>query len=772
MAFDLKAAGNYGSGALGDVTDPQNLINSYYLINSFSGKTFSVANPSTAKNGVFKNLYNATDLVGEEFLIHAFACTNGAASPPQLGLWRVVKIVSVDYETAPAVFTTNKDLSDLNFSAYYWQAVWIPHFKNLTLASKNLKCLQPFASDTRVSFGGVLAFKCSDTLTLSGGHIDLTNCGFQFSTTTTYRPKTTQEINGTLDTDLYAGCENSITKDRLLVNVGDGACWILAKNVVTKSTSRIGNPSVKGVQYCRGAADSTSTHSGSNIGGSTILVACDTWSSFIPDNIAKYCSTTKGRGLARAYIALNNLNSSARPDEGLYALDNISVKGRLSANCNIKSFGDGSDSISIFSSDTVPMNSYAKVTAISADYKTFTVSTVITGKFPFAVGKLVMIHRLTDWTDINSGRFILTKITAIDGNKYTVEKAFNVDVDGCFCQIISIPQLNNATISGEYKATQAWRDGVGGIFAIACKGTLNLSSAKINLEGKGTLQSPDSNNALVGNAYMKHRLFIGHGNGSAFILANTIIMSEETRIGGMHSGASFGGKAVSYRNVKYLVAEPDIIEYSSEGGYAGADGVSAMYPEVVGTGGWGGGGGQNPYSESNLNGCDGGWFGNATYSRVFETYDGGETGNYVPANRYNSGLQGAHILIIADTINNFNLAAISTGGMAGGFQNSFEDDYKGEPGGCGYGGAGSYCRFFGRAGSDEYSYGGAGGYRGGGAAAKQVSPDSEENIGITATWDAIGVDYQTQAIGGGGAGAAFVYCNNFTNQSTTGIITG
>lgn len=739
MAFDLKAAGNYGSGALGDVTDPQDLINSYYLINSFSGKTFSVANPSTAKNGVFKNLYNATDLVGEEFLIHAFACTNGAASPPQLGLWRVVKIVSVDYETAPAVFTTNKDLSDLNFSAYYWQAVWIPHFKNLTLASKNLKCLQPFASDTRVSFGGVLAFKCSDTLTLSGGHIDLTNCGLTDASTTTYRPNTTQENNGTLDTALYSGCENSITKDRLLLNVGDGAAFIIAKNISTQSTSRIGNPSIPGVQYCRGSSDSKASHSGSNIGGSTILIAADTWTGFSPANIAKYRSGS-GRGLARAYIALNNLNSAVLPDEGLYALDNISVKGRLSAQCNIKDFGNGSDSVSLSNNDSIPMNSYAKVTAVSADYKTFALSSFVDGKITFAVGRLVMIHQLqkSSGQDVNSGRFFLAKITEINGSQYTVDAPFECNPSSYYVQMLTVPQVNSATISGEYNATAAWNNGVGGIFALACKGTLNLSSAKINLEGKGTFKSIV--NKLVGNAYMKHRLFIGQGNGSAFILADTINMSSSTRIGGRYDGATFGGKAV-YRKTS-ISATP---QFGSEGGYAGTDGTSLndKYPERLGTAGWGGGAGTNA-SESN----NGGWFSNAKYTDADANADGDAGKRVLPG----GGWQGAHVLIIADTINNFTLSAISTGGTGGKCYSSYNhvDEVRGKDGGAGYGGGG-FPRNTGCT-QPNYAFGGSGGYRGGGGSSH--APTS----GVTYT-------------GGGGAGAAFVYCNNFSSQSTTGIIT-
>ena len=299
MSFVLKDAGGYGSGILGDVVDPVGIINSIYKITAFSGYTFSTK-PENAYNGIYKNIANATDLVGEEFLIHAPACINGASSPPQLGLWRTVKIISVNYDTTPAIFTVDKDLSDLSIDRYYWQAIWIPHFKSLTLTSKSLYTLHAVANDAQKGYGGVLAFKCSDTFTLNGGHIDLTDCGLPTDTSTTFRPNTTQENSGTLDTDLYSGCENSITKDKLLLNCGDGACWILAKNIVTQTASRIGNPNSQGVQYCRGATDSKPSHTGSNVGGSSILIACDSWSGFNPANISKYRTNSGGRGLARA----------------------------------------------------------------------------------------------------------------------------------------------------------------------------------------------------------------------------------------------------------------------------------------------------------------------------------------------------------------------------------------------------------------------------------------------------------------------------------------
>lgn len=737
MSFDINAAGGYGSGSLGDVTNPDGVINSYYLVEAFSGNTFAVK-PPFARNGILKNLYNATDLVGEEFLLHAFATTNGAASPPQLGLWRVVKITSVNYDTEPAIFTTDKSLADLNIERYFWQAIWIPHFKSLTITSGDLCPFIPTVNDTVHSAGGVIAFKCSDTFTLNGGHINLSGFGHPLDTTTTFRPVTTQESSSTLDTALYAGCENSITKDKLLLNVGDGACWILAKNISTQSTSRIGNPSSSGVQYCRGSSDSKASHSGSNVGGSSILIATNTWTGFSPATISKYRSGATGRGLARAYIATYNLLGTILPDEGLYALDTVRNDKRLTNYCNIRNFGNGSDSVSMRATDTVPINSYAKVTAVSADYKTFTLSSFVTGQVAFATGKLVMIHQLqkSSGQDINSGKFILAKIVSISGSNYTVDTAFECDPSSYYVQMLTVPQVGTMSATGNFAATQAWSNGVGGIFAIACNGTLTLNG-QINLEGKGTFNGVV--NKLVGNHFMKHRLYIGQGNGTAFILANELNLSSSTRIGGRYDGATFGGKSV-YRKTS-ISATP---QFGSEGGYAGTDGTSLndKYPERLGTAGWGGGAGTNQ-SEGN----NGGWFSNAKYTDRNANPDGNAGKGVLPG----GGWQGAHILIVADTINGFNLSAISTGGAGGKCYSSYNgvDEVRGKDGGAGYGGGG-FPRNTGCT-QPNYAFGGAGGYRGGGGSSH--SPTS----GVTYT-------------GGGGAGAAFVYANTVNNQSTNGII--
>ena len=733
MSFNVKAAGGYGSGKLGDETFIGGKFNSYYLISAFSGKTF-IAKPENAINGDVLNIHNPEDVVGEQFLIHAFAASNGATA--QLGFWRVVTIISVEYESSPAIFTTDKDLSDLNASDYFWQAVFIPQYKNLTLkATPSVQI--PEVNSLMVLPGGVFAIKCSGALTLDGANIDLTDSGLPTDTETKYRPLTSQESH-ILDTQLYAGAENSITKDRLLLNCGDGAAFIIARNVVTQSTSRIGNPNSQGVQYCRGSSDSKAAHSGTNVGGSSILIACQGWNTFSPAVISKYrdSSASAGRGLCRAYIAVYLIPTTMLPDEGLYSLDNVKSERLLDVYCNINGYGNGQNGATSSPSN---FESYI-VYSVSDDGYTITTYGATTN-----TNKLFMIHQTQknagEYPD--SGKFMLTRISSFtkvsDGVwSATLEKPFITDTSKYNVYLKQLPEYTDVTISKEVTGL-SWSNGSGkicrgNIFALVCNGTLDLRGGKINTDGKGTRSA--ISNKLVGNTFMRRHLFIGAGYGTVFILAKKIIMDSSTRIGATYDGARFGGQAVSSSGK------------TAQGGYRGEDGTCIAETSNVlnspGGGGWGGGPGRNSY------GYDGGFFGNAV------GYDQYLTDSSSVLYR---SYQGAHILIIADTIEGFNLSAISTGGKYGGQHNKATDDglIAGTDGngGCGYGGGGAG-NVASLSGNNSKNFGGAGVYRGGGAGTPDVIASHESNSG------------NHHFYGGGSAGAAFIWCNHRHYHFLTG----
>lgn len=698
MAFDLVQFGGYGSGTLGDVTDPTAQINSVATVNEWTGGTATIYVKSIGIDGGFKD--------DSEVLFYIGGISDVADGNTCYGRWCIASIsmASGGTTTGLATLSLNGDLEDdHNFplmeevfhpgSNLECFAVSVPHFKNLTL---NSGCyIAPVA-------GYPLAFKCSGTLTLNGGHIDLRNKGSK------YRPWLNQEINGKLDTDLYSGWENSQTKDRLTLNAYDGAVAIIAnKLVIADNSSRIGNPDFSGVAFCRGASDSRNLPTNaSNIGGSTIFIAAGTITNFTPAVIAKYRNKTgttdaayPAKGLARCYIASNTL---LRNDEGLYAYDCISNPSRLEESMNIKSFGNGSDGSS---SLTTQLNNYAKVTAIDATRKVLTVTgKTSAGAAPFKTGALVMFHMnfKTNNKPAYAGKFFLAKILGINGDDITIDTAlpatFANNLDYYACQLVTIPQFSDYSLYNKTQnGTPAFDGDKGGIFAVAVKGTCNISGGKINVEGKGGGRAYRSLGlSVIGNAQNSDKLPVGEGHGSVFILAKNLELNSASRIGATYSGA------VAYDN---RLGGSRSQGGDSGGGYSGSGTLTAS--NTTPCGGYGGAGGTTSGTDFSAGGYG----------------SNGEGSN-------NPSLQGAHIMIIADTISGFNQAAISTGGDAY-LRGNPTTTYvaPGTPGSAGYGGGGG-----------EYNSS-AGGYSGGGGASNGNSA-------------------------GGASGWAFVYCNNVIGQDT------
>lgn len=751
MAFDLVAAGGYGSGEHGDKTGA-NFEESYGIINWVADV---VSITSTQNDSSILELTNigsvsrsdADDVgffTGTEVLIFSIATGTTAAAKSFVGKWAVATIT--DDGNASATITVNKNLSQFSNAAAcdcLLRIVTVPHFKNLTLN----------AGESITPNGGYcpIAFKCSDTLTFNGGHIDLSGKGLSKYDHTQTRPLLNQETNGTLDTDKYSGWENSATKDRLLLNMGDGAAFIIAKKiVVANDESRIGNPDTTGIQYCRGATDSYNVPSGvTNIGGSTILICAGTFTDFTPKLIAKYRTGTatdgNGAGLARCYIASG---TTLRNDEGLYAYDNISQPSVVTDTLKIKNFGDGSSGS--YNRSLAILNNYAAVRAFSTNRKTLTVTNMTTsGAVAFEPGVLVMVHaKNKDSTNTRfAGRFYLAKILGINGNDITLDTSaayntFSNWLGTYYVQIITIPQFTNFTHTSSTSISPkipAWSDsnGYGGILAIACNGTCNLAGKYLNVMARGGGAAYGENGLnYIGNAQDYGRLPVGQGHGSVFILAKNLVMDEDTRIGAIYSGAvssdgsNYGGRG----------GDPNSngTRGGSGGGYQGATSALPVYAGIHtgghGTGGCGGGGGVNSgYSNRNNGGYgSSGYMGTKTATTFSQ--------------------QGAHIMIIADTITGFNQAAISTGGqgahdVAARNSSTIYDAY-GYSGSAGYGGGGAATH----GSADGRTCGGGGGYSGGGGGGQCTTCD------------------ESYGAGGGGSGWAFIYCNNVVNQDTTDTV--
>lgn len=710
MAFNLSEIGGYGAGDSTYSSKNATKFNLYAQITSIEENAITISTEKTISGS-----YGAFD-ENIEIMVHVCAVKSGTDTT-MLGRYFVATVTNsaTNAKDKTQTLTLSKSPTEILgadiLSSYYLQAITIPSFSSIDMNSEDV--IQPAAFDAAKYCGGVLAFKVTGDFKINGGKIKLTDLGIP-TAQKTLRPTLKQEESGTglQDVNLYAGWENWMTRDRLLLNVGDGAAFIVAKTIQGHEDSRIGNVESYGVQYCRGASDSVGgkPSNTTNIGGSTILIACDDFLQFSPKIISKYraANSAAGQGLARCYIA--SKSTTLRIDEGLYSFDIIEDSSRLVQNLNIRNFGSGS--LGDVTNSTAQLNNYAKITAVSSDgYRlTYTGKTAI-GLAPISNGALVMIHSsqsiqaATEATASKIGRFCIATILNDNGTTITLDYPVSefINPSTHYCQIVSIPQFQNFTLSGSYTATPKFNNSVGGICAIAVKGTCNLSNGRVNVEYKGgdsTLYG-DAGLSCIGNAQNYDKLPLGSGHGSVLILANKIVMNSATRIGATYSGANFGGagqqKGSNYTAVK-------------RGGYRGSD------YEVYGG---------SPYqrSQGNKPSNNGG---NGTGSNGMKM-----SGYYGP--------QGAHIMLVADTIEGFNIAGISTGGSGGlptvGYGAKTGDYYA--HAGAGYGGGGADNGY----GASSGGFIGAGGGGGGG------DP-------LTA---------------GGSTGFAFIYCNNFTNPINTGM---
>ena len=697
MAFDIIEARSYGTASLGNATNPTD-INSYARVTATASNTITIAGD---------DLTNFT--AGTEILLHLSGVKNSSAATSKLGSYKFAKIMSVNGNVL-TLSTTPIDVTPAN---WYYQAVTVPHYRTLTLS----ETLSPPAFDSEKGYGGILIFK-AQRLNFSG-NINLVDKGLDDEA---LRPLLNQESNGTLDTDTYSGHENYETVNHFTLQKGDGAAIIIAKRIDFESTARIGDPSLHGVQRCRAASDSYQRPTGAtNIGGSSILIAAQIINDFTPEIIAKYRSMTReaGKGLARCYIATE---SRLPNDEGLYAYDIISTPERLSKETLIDGFGSGA--LGTANKVTAQQNNYAKVSKISKDGKTFTLTNITTeGIANFERNSLVMIHAsFKSSLYSHVGRFFISKCVGItndtQGKLSSITLANSINdldlgnftLDNYNFQAVAIPQYSSFSLNLTNNKTLNFTGTKGGIFAIAVNGICDLRGGKINVEGLGGSKYNLTN---VSNARMKNRLPIGQGHGSIFILAKELKVNSATRLGSTSSGNGFGGAS----------------ETHDGGGYRG-EGHDSI------SGGSGNRGGVNS------DGHNGGFASNA--SDVPSSVDGLQ---YV-----GGGLQGASLFIVAQKIDGLSLDCLSTGGQGGNVAkhngyNEVSARIAGSDGGCGYGGGGATFKVQGVINNEA----GAGGVHGGG------SGDSYNGD----SWF---------SYGGGASGFCTVYANEITNQSTTNLL--
>ncbi len=648
MAFDVAEIRGYGYGELGNVEIAEGVvdnINSYariVKIDELNDDKIAI-DSDTAFIGKYEDFS-----AGNDVLIHVSAA---ASETKFLGRYMVAKILLAQN----GLITLSKNITELisreQFEFYNLQIVTIANFKNLTIKA-GAEIMPPLFNIHKL-YGGILAIRCYDSLNFEGGHIDLAENGIPSNAKHLFRPLTEQETaaNGESDFAKFSGRENFITATRLLLNAGDGAALIAAKNIYGNADSRIGNPKTHGAHFCRGAANSAGVKPANitNIGGSTILIAAENIYNFDEKMIAKYRNApTKeseiGKGLCRCYIASN---TPLRNDEGLYAYDVLHMPSRLEG-LNVKDFGNGNFGDIV--NPTKAINNYARVTAINQGGCRLTISDeTVNGLTPIDEGTLIIMQVIqkNSLHVQNAGDITLAKVMS-RGENYVVTDypAPAVNLAEYAMQIISVPQFTNFTLSTNYTGTPKFDGKVGGVLALAVRNMCDISEGKLNVENKGG--APAYGKAgleFIGNAQNCKKLPLGEGHGSVFILARTLKLSANSRVGATYSGDGTGDR----------LGGSNATSTNLGGGYSGA------YDEE-GTGSAGGysGGGSHP-AESRKGGLGGSGAngGTSTNYREFENF--AVSGGY-GSNGKLGGLQGAHIFAITDKIENFSQACFSTGG--------------------------------------------------------------------------------------------------------------
>lgn len=676
MSYDLRNVYGYGDARLDDVEISDGFADDFesysrvYQIDALDSHKIYL-DFDNAIIGRYGNF-----VAGAEIMLHVSA---SAAETKYLGKYLFAKILLAQN----GVITLDKDFTELmpvdQLEFYNVQAVLSLQFDCLILKKGGIISPAPF--DIHKLCGGILVIKCYDSLKFEGGHISLGDSGIPSNAKHLLRVLTEQETaaNGEGDFAKFSGQENFITAERLLLNSGDATVFIAAKNIYCNANSRIGNVDTHGAHFCRGAENSVGVKPANvtNIGGSTILIAAENIVDFSAKMIAKYRNAaTKesevGRGLCRCYIASN---TPLRNDEGLYAYDVLHTPSFLDA-VNIHDFGAGTFGSIV--NPTKAINNYARVTAINQGGCRLTLADeTVNGLTPIDVDAMIIVQVIqkSHLHTQHAGEIVLAKVMSRGENYVVIDyPAPAASLENYAMQIISVPQFVNFTLNTNYTGTPKFNGKVGGVFAVAANNLCDISEGKINVEGKGGAPAYGREGLeFIGNAQDFNRLPLGEGHGSAFILAKTLKLSANSRIGATYSGLGtgdrFGGGNATQSNIG--------------GGYAGGfdeDGTGSA-------GGYIGGGsyaGNARYGGLGGSGASGGTSENF---RELETskITGGYGSNGKANGAYEGGRQGAHIFVVTDKIENFSQACFSTGGE-GGQGGVYQDGINGA---AGYGGGAS-----------------------------------------------------------------------------------
>lgn len=491
MAFKY----DFGDGRLGDAVIENGVcknFNSYARVTSINQNVIEIENISEGEFAKFT--------AGEKILLHISASNRDTGD--FLGRYQIATIELVSENK----LTLSENIFDCDLNFEYLQIISIPQFKNLTLKNATLT---PPPYDVFKFRGGILVAQVFDTFEMVNSFIDLTDCGIPFQKKNTYRPLTTQEISGETDKSQFAGEENLTP---LILNAGDGTVFIQARNFIADEVSRIGNPKTHGKANCRGAADSAFKPSNvTNVGGSSIFIACESITYNLTPILAKYRSADApaGRGLSRCYIASNTILPD---DEKLYhfdILEDLSLVQKL----GVENFGVGTVTLE---RPNFQLNNFAQVTNVIGN-KLYFKNKTLSGYAPYS---LVLIRN-------SEGEFKISRVLNYGENFVTVKNLPENPVE-----IISIAEFENLTLEN-YNCEK--------FLGVAVSDTLTISG-EINISNCLKLN--------CGNAQSFNKV------SGIFILAKKIIFAENCRL---KCGSMIICNDVENFSEEILAGEPNFI---------------------------------------------------------------------------------------------------------------------------------------------------------------------------------------------------------------------
>jgi len=668
MAYKMSDVGGFGTGALGDISNPSGQINSYANVTAISTNTVTIGTPS---NGIYE-----TFAVGKEILLHASAVLSGTDAT-KLGKYLVATITGV----SGSVLTLSKDVAanlvaNADLSTLVVQAITVAQFNTLTLSSGSIA---PPVYSTTNKYGGIITYKCKTEQIFSGGSISLVDKGIP-TASSAMRPLTAQETEMVGTAKHTTGWENHITSRQALMNCGDGVAMIWTKKTtISSASSRIGGTTA-GVAYYPYALNDNSP--AEVLGGSTILLASETIDGFAVSLISK--GKGSGTGYGRCYIATETRLPN---DEGLYSQDCLSKASRL-RELGITSFGDGrTGDIAL---QFGMFNSIAPITAMSPR-NVFTLGAQRAGMYTsFDVGTKVCVHATASKAGATAdfGRFMIGTIVGVNGSIITLDSSLPISYSFAdyYWQMIAIPQFRNLNVSGAVAPTNTWDGSSGGITVVMVNETMTMANNAWIYEYHNTKGLPygGTNRPFLQfqcSGQQKDYLPISQGRGAQLYICKNIVFGSGSRLGHYTDGAKFGAGNTNTNDM----------------GLCGSV-FTGSYGNSLKSGGYAGGGG---YQSA------GGPFSSGLYGY------GGKMGMYGLGDNQPGGMAGASLFLVADTITNFSVSLLGTGGAG-------DKDGNGNCGGAGYGGASGYNQF--------------------------------------ATWD------------GGGPGTCFVYANTIINPDYTGVV--